>query len=262
MHKDTNAEVGLNRTGVSISPVDSEKTIEGAERLTTPPPGDGSALAENRIRYMKEADPLGSIPIPVTIKGLATNIQEKLLSGNHALVDKLGERIAFERTGTRLYEALLSKYHGANNQKFLPELGRIEQFYLEELKHFQHVCEALTNIGGDPTALTPAADISGTAAWGWIQVISDPRTNFLQSLDIILQAELVDNAGWELLIELAERTGLTKMAIGFQQCLDEEAFHLLTIKQWVLELTLHDKIISPEQNFTIELDPEDTGLKH
>lgn len=99
--------------------------------------------------------------------------------------------------------------------------------------------------------MTPAADLCGTAALGWIQVITDPRATFLQSLEIILQAELVDNAGWELLIELAEKNAMGEMAVLFQQCLDEEAFHLLTVKQWVLELTLNGEVSSPEQNFVI-----------
>lgn len=262
MIKETNSEMGLNRTGTKMSPINSEKTIEGAERLTTPPPGTGSQIAENRIRYMKEADSIGSIPFPASIKGMAASIQEKLLTGNLALIDKLGERIAFERTGTRLYEALLCKFHGSSNKKILPDLNRIEQFYLEELKHFQHATQAMLKIGGDPSALTPAADISGTASLGWIQIMSDPRTNFLQSLEIILQAELIDNAGWELLIEIAEKTGLNEMAVGFQQCLNEEEFHLITVKQWVMELTLNNKIVSPEENFTIEIDQDDVGLKH
>lgn len=183
------------------------------------------------------------------------------MTGNHAMMDKLGERLAFERSGTRLYEALITKYNSSDQKEILPELNRIEQFYLEELKHFQLMSEVIKNIGGDPTALTPAADVMGIACAGWFQVLTDPRTSFLQSLEIILQAELVDNAGWELLIELSERNGMGDLAIQFQQSLDEEAFHLITVKQWVQELTLNGEIISPEQNYVLEFDI-DSILKH
>lgn len=257
MNHETNAELGLNRTGIKASPIDSEKTIKGAAKLTQASSGDGSTLAANRISYMKEAEAIGSIPIPISVRGVKEVIQEEILTGNHAFMDKLGERLAFERSGVRLYEALISKYQGSENKERLPDINRIEQFYLEELKHFQLVAEILAKIGGDPTAITPAADIAGTAASGWLQVVTDPRTSFLQTLDIILQTELVDNAGWELLIELAERNNLTEIAILFQQALDEEAFHLVTVKQWVQELTLNDEIISPEQNFEIKIPNDD-----
>lgn len=261
MNHESNAELGLNRTGTKMSPIESVKSIEGAQELTNPSSGDGSAITENRIAYIKEADAIGSIPIPTTVKGVSETIQESIMTGNHAIMDKLGERLAFERSGTRLYEALITKYHSSDHKDRLPELARMEQFYLEELKHFQLVSEVIKNIGGDPTALTPAADIMGTASAGWSQVLTDPRTSFLQSLEIILQAELVDNAGWELLIELAERNGLGDLAIQFQQSLDEEAFHLITVKQWVQELTLNGEIISPESNYVLEFDI-DSIIKH
>ena len=260
MNTENNPELGLNKTGAKMSPINFLESIEGAETLTNPSPGDSTAIAENRIRYMSESEPVGSIPIPTSLKGAAASVHEKIMNGNHAFMDKLGERLAFERTGTRLYEALLSKYNAAGDTAKLPELNRLEQFYLEELKHFQMMSEVITKIGGDPTSMTPAADVAGTAALGWVQVMSDPRTTFLQSLEIILQAELVDNAGWELLIEMAEKNGLGETAIQFQQCLDEEAFHLVTVKQWVQDLTLNNQIDSPEQNFVIsEGNPE---VKH
>jgi rubrerythrin len=244
MHKDINTEIGLNRTGTMMAPIESKKSAKGALELTNPNAGDASALAANRILFMQEAEQVGTLPIPLSLKGVVSSIQEKLLSGNNAFLDKLGERLAFERTGTRLYEALLSKFNAASDKALLPELTRLEQFYLEELKHFHLVTDAMEKIGGDPTAVTPAADLSGVAAQGWLQVISDPRTNFLQSLEVILQAELVDNAGWELLIELAESSGAQELAVQFQQALDEEAFHLMTVKRWVQELTLHQEILT------------------
>jgi hypothetical protein len=240
----------MNRTGTIISPLDSIKTIKGASELTHPTKGDCTEIGNNRILHMQEAEGIGSIAF-----------NEQIMTGNHAMMDKLGERLVFERMGARLYEALITKYNGTNHQERLPELTRIEQFYLEKLKHFQNVSEVITNLGGDPTALPPAADVIGAATQGWIQVLTDPRTTFLQSLEIMLHLELVDNAGWELMIELAERNGLGDLAIQFQQILDEEAFHLITVKQWVQELTLNNEIISPEQNAVLEFDI-DSVTKH
>lgn len=235
-------DLGINKTGAMTSIKEAMKTKEGAESLTTPPPGDSSLMGENRILYMQEGDPVGTVPLPMTMKGLISSAQEKILMGNHVFMDKLGERIAFERTGTRLYEALISKYQGTEDQSVLPDITIIEQFYMEELKHFNMAAEVMMKLGGDPTAMTPSADIAGVSGMGWVQVINDPRTTFLQSLETILQAELVDNACWETLIDLAGSIGLKEAVDEFTTAWEEENVHLATVKQWVRELNLTGKV--------------------
>jgi rubrerythrin len=175
----------------------------------------------------------------------------------HTMMDKLGERIFFERMSIRLYEGLIRKHRGDVFKSRLPDMNRIKQFHDEEKEHFQLLEKIIKQMGGDPNIMTSAAELIGQEAVPWPQIINDPRTTFLQSLEIILHTELIDNSGWELLIELAERNGLGKIAIRFQQALDEENFHLLTIKQWVQELTLNEEIISPEKRET-----RPTPIKH
>lgn len=232
------AELGMNRTGTLMSPVDAMDAKRGAEELTVPPAGDSSAIAENRISFMLEYDEIGSVPMPASLKGMITTVQEKLRIGHHAFLDKLGERLAFERTGTRLYEALLSKYQASDDKEILPPLSKLEQFYQEELLHFYMLTDIVTELGGDPTAITPAANIGAMSSIGWLQVMSDPRISFVQSLEILLQAELVDNAGWELLITLADETGLTEISEQFQKAQEEENVHLESVREWVNNLIL------------------------
>lgn len=231
-------ESGMNRTGIMTSPLDATQTMEGALELTNPPEGDASQLAANRIRYAKESGPLGTIPLPTSLAGAFTALKENIVYGHHVFLDKLGERIAFERTGVRLYEALLSKYEAAEDKSILPPLVRLEQFYLEEKKHFEMACEVMINVGGDPTAMTPAADICGVAGSGWMQVIADPRTNFLQCLEIILQAELVDNACWETLVVLADKLNMPDSVEQFKIALEEEDLHLAYVSSWVKQLNI------------------------
>jgi len=125
MKHESNPSLGINRTGVSISPIDSHRTIKGAQELRPISEGNASGIAENRIRYIREAESMGSIPIPLTLKGITESIQEQIMTGNHSIMDKLGERSAFERIGTRLYEALLVKYEASEHKEMLPELARI-----------------------------------------------------------------------------------------------------------------------------------------
>lgn len=73
--------------------------------------------------------------------------------------------------------------------------------------------------------MTPCADVSGVIAMGVLQVISDPRTNLAQSLNTLLTAELADNAGWELLIDLANAGGHASLAEG--------QVHLETVRSWL-----------------------------
>ena len=58
-----------------------------------------------------------------------------------------------------------------------------------------------------------------TAAHGIVQVIVDPRTTLLQSLEAILIAELADNACWEALIPLAAAGGEDPLVQPFEEAL-------------------------------------------
>ena len=67
-----------------------------------PPTSQGSAqdIATVRIAYAQEAEPLGSVPLPATWTETAQTARQGR-EGEHSpslLMDKLGERLAFERT--------------------------------------------------------------------------------------------------------------------------------------------------------------------
>ncbi|HYF20966.1 MAG TPA: ferritin-like domain-containing protein, partial [Ramlibacter sp.] len=106
----------------------------------------------------------------------------------------------------------------------------------EELEHFRLLCDAMVQLGGDPTAQTPCADVSSTASMGLLQVLTDPRTTLAQCLNAMLTVELTDNAGWELLIQLAEQAGESDLAGRFLGALAQEQEHLVTIKGWLAAL--------------------------
>jgi hypothetical protein len=109
----------------------------------------------------------------------------------------------------------------------------------DELGHFQLLCESVKSIGGDPTAQTPCADVTAAASMGLMQVITDPRTTFAQCLNAILTAELTDNAGWELLIQLAEESGHSSLTPQFSQALRAEQEHLVIIRGWLQALLMN-----------------------
>jgi rubrerythrin len=232
-------KLGKNRTGMDMSPIDSGELLQGSERSRPTSEGDESAAAAIRGQYIREADPLGSVPPPGTVKGMfKTGVD--MLTGNRAevLIDKLGQRLAFERGGTRLYEALIARCLADPDGSKVVQLDKLEEIHNEEARHFELVRSAIEQLGGDPTAMTPCADVVGVQALGLMQVLNDPRTSIAQCLDTILIAELADNTAWELLIELCEHMGHDELVQQFRVAAQHEAEHLVRVRGWLTELTL------------------------
>jgi ferritin-like protein len=221
-----------NRTGIGMSPMDSQLTIDMAEHTPPSSAGDETTLQTIESSYIREAEPVGTVPVPGTLTGAAQAAVNKLSGKNpEVFIDKLGERLAFERTGTRLYDYLINKCETLKADAEIP-IDTLRRFRREEALHFKLVAEALESLGADPTAQTPGADIAAVASCGVLQVLSDPRTSVPQSLEAILTAELVDNAGWELLLKMADAMELHDMEANFRQALAEEEKHLAQIRQW------------------------------
>jgi rubrerythrin len=238
-----------NRTGLQMSPNQSRQlleTLKAVDGLTPPPAGDGHALAEMRNAYCVEAEALGTVPAPTSLKGMAKS-GARMLTGKRpqVLIDKLAERAAFERGGTRLYEAILVKHRSLSRTAAggLPEdltEGMLGQLREEEAAHFRLVTECIEQLGGDPTVETPSADLVGMESSGLFQAVTDPRTTLAQCLHAVLAAELIDHDGWELLIQLAEEMGDATMVSRFREALREEDEHLRRVRGWYFGLTLSE----------------------
>jgi rubrerythrin len=140
----------------------------------------------------------------------------------------LGERLAFERNGVRLYEAMIAKARNLDSGNDL--VGVLQHIRDEEFEHMMLVHAAMEKLGADPTAQTPSADVAGVMAMGIMQVLTDPRTNVAQCMNALLTAELADNAAWELLIELAQAAGHPNIADSFGHAKTQEDDHLVKIK--------------------------------
>jgi len=195
-----------------------------------------STLSSIEDFFLENAEPLGSVPLPGTAKSVAKTAL-KMASGHHpeVFINKLGERLAYERSGVRIYEQLIAKCTHAP-EELTPDLQlsieRMQEFCRQEEEHFQLLTDCLKKLGADPTAQTPDADASGVAASGLMKVIMDPRTSISQCLQAMLALELTDNAAWELLMKLAEDMGMKDMAQQFQHALQQEDVHLRQVREW------------------------------
>ena len=219
----TVTEVGMNHSGMLVAEDGGQKMLENMA-LTKPSGGDERELAKIRLQYAKESDPVGSLPEP------------QQLGMNAVLMDKLGERLAFERAGTRLYDALMVKC-AADGSAGIPakELKHIRD---EEATHFALIGAAIQSLGGDPTAQTPSAHVAGVEGMGLMQVLNDPKTTVVQALHAILVAEMTDNAAWEELVELVTEAGNDDLVERFTEARDEEQEHLEKVQGWYKAATL------------------------
>jgi bacterioferritin (cytochrome b1) len=227
--------VSGNRTGMQTSPELAEEIIEGASNATPSSEGGAEDIAEYRGEYIAEGFPIGSMPMmPASEEGEA----EEEEAGMAVFLDKLSERLAFERQGVRLYEALLNKCQTLGESAPGPTLEDIEHIGSEELEHFLLINNAITEIGGDPTVQSPCADVVGVMSLGIVQVLTDPRSSLAQCLQAMLTAELTDNDGWELLIKLADNLGFDDMKAEFETALAHEEEHLVNVRSWLSECVL------------------------
>lgn len=216
--------IGDNRTGIALHPRRTAAMMSGLAEF--PPTSRGSAenLAEVRVEYAKQARPAGSMPLLPGKKPSADMI---------VFMDKLGARLQFERSGVRLYEALLAKHQALGSFDGGPSRAELEQIRNDEHQHFAMLRRALESIGGDPTAVTPSANIEATMSQGVLAVVVDPRTRLYEALQGILVAELSDNEQWDSLIHVARHSGFDELAESFTRALRQEEEHLERVRRWL-----------------------------
>lgn len=227
-------DIGANRTGMATSPIDSKRMLENAEVPIPESSAGVEKLGQFRTELGKTWEPIGTMPPPGSLKGAAKTLLEGIKGKDaNVFINLVAERLAFERTGTRFYEALLAKFDAASVHETGFAREDLERIRDEELQHVGLLWNALEKLGADPTVMTPSADVAGVASEGVLKVLVDPRTTFTEALEAILIAELVDNDCWLVLSDLAERLGMEELAAQFRQALNEEEDHLARIRHWL-----------------------------
>jgi hypothetical protein len=206
-------DTGINRTGIATSPIDSIRTERGAEEAHTAGPLDGRALIDERARWARDAGPLGTVPPPATVKGVL--------------------KVAVEKLRGHKPTVLIAKLEAADPHPGGPMRVDLEVIRDAEHRHVAVLRDALLQLGADPTAMTPGADLIAVSGLGWIQAMTDPRTTLNQCLDILLLVELGDRGAWELLIGLTRQLDFEDLARQFEAALAQEEQHVSRVRGWV-----------------------------
>jgi Ferritin-like domain len=219
---DTSSTAGANHTGLGLHPDQLEAMIHGAREFPPTSSGDPKAIGEVRIAYAREGEPHATMP---AAPGVAAD--------RLPLLDMLGARLQFERTGTRLYDALITKFDAYGGFDGGPSRQQLLEIREQELGHALLIQEAIRSLGGDPTVITPCANLQATASRGIGDVLVDPRTSLIDCLETILVAELADLESWTALARVAEPLGDADLTAKITQAQKTELEHLTKLRGWI-----------------------------
>ncbi len=153
---------------------------------------------------------------------------DKLAKKNVAkVIDLLSERLAFERSGVKLYDTLHARLRVAKD----PALKAL----LEQVEHNRDE-EQIRALGGDAHTPTERSVLARAESEG-VERVMRRDDSIPHDFHALLTAELADNAGWDLLVQIADEFGDSAAKKEFEKRLREEEQHLLFVRKTLLELT-------------------------
>jgi rubrerythrin len=159
-----------------------------------------------------------------TIKKLAEKNRTKL-------IDLLTERLEFERAGVKLYDQILMKMESTAEEEIVAMLDQMREHRNQEWQHEEFLEQCVRELGGDAHQETEMSRLGKRESMGIEQVVFDPNTPLPHLFHALLSAELVDNAGWDLLVELADEAGDRGAKREFKKCLKQEEEHLIFVRE-------------------------------
>lgn len=158
-------------------------------------------------------------------------MMEKLAESNRAkAIDLLNERLEFERAGVRLYDKILSVMKQQGDANIMRMFDEMQEHRNEEKEHEEWLEGCIRSLGGDAHTPTDLSELVTKESKGIIEVVmSDAKLPHL--FHALLAAELVDNAGWDLLVQVADEAGDHAAKREFKKRLHEEEDHLILIRK-------------------------------
>lgn len=212
---------GNNHTGLAPHSRERDDMVQGAREFKPTSSGGPDEIARVRIAYARAGDPHGTMS--------AASVDPARLP----VLDKLGARLQFERTATRLYDALISKLDAYGSFDGGPSRAQLVEIREQEHAHALLAQDLIRGLGGDPTMVTPCASLQATASRGIVDVLVDPRTSLIDCLETILVAELADQDSWAALARSAEALGDAGMTAKITQAQQTELQHLKKLRGWL-----------------------------
>ena len=171
---------------------------------------------------------------------------EKLAAKNAAkVIDLLTERLVFERSGVKLYDTLLGRLRAIEDPTLKALLGDVKEHREEEKEHEEWLEEQIRALGGDAHSPTERSVLVQAESEG-VERVMRRDESILHDFHALLTAELADNAGWDLLVQLADEVGDRDAKKEFKKRLHEEEEHLLFVRHAVEQFAKDEVLGEPE----------------
>lgn len=146
------------------------------------------------------------------------------------VIDLLNERLTFERAGVRLYDSIVQNMRASSSPEIARMLAPMQEHRDEEKEHEEWLEEQIRSLGGDAHARTEMSELVIVESAGVEKVVTTDK-DLVHQMHALLTAELVDNAGWELLLELADEADDDDARGELRRRLHEEEKHLLFVRR-------------------------------
>ena len=146
-----------------------------------------------------------------------------------ALVDKLCERLAVETGGVDIYRAAIAKVDDPT------VAARLEHFMQDEADHRDLLEAYLTRLGVSERD-TPSARLAKHEGKAYLDLIGEAQTP-AQVLNILLTVELMDENGWEMIINLGRDLDDDDLVRTLDAALQEEKDHLRGVRGMLAQMT-------------------------
>ncbi len=166
-------------------------------------------------------------------------MQDLMKYNPEKVIDFLTERLVFERTGVKLYDAIVAKIEATGDDNLRRMLDPMREHRDEEKEHEEWLEEQIRALGGDAHGTTEMSDLVTRESKGIADVILDGDNDISHLFHALLTAELADNAGWDLLVQLADEAGDHSAKRQFKKRLHEEEDHLIFVRRAVEKLACH-----------------------
>ncbi len=149
------------------------------------------------------------------------------------------QRLAFERAGVKLYDRILDVCRASNDDDVKRMIDELQQHRDEEKEHEEFLEEQVRSCGGTAHEETDKSKLITRESKGIEEVVmSDAEMPHL--FHALLAAELVDNAGWDLLVAIADEAGDREAKRDFKKRLHEEEDHLILLRTAMQKLSFQD----------------------
>lgn len=158
------------------------------------------------------------------------------------LMDKLLERLRFEKSGVELYDLVLEHVDGELPGDMLQTL---REHRAEEAAHMEMLARHVLDLGGDPGAETPSVRVVEENAERLAAIVRSEKAKPIHRLQCLLDAELEDSVSWDLLVALAREAGSSEMRKDFAQAERREIEHVRDTRRMIARLTGHEVLGHP-----------------